>query len=75
VKNPVFFCLFCYFRITESNDEESLFTINIEELSPLDLLMNNRRSELEIMFEVKLREKYIVDNSTVVPLFIWPLSL
>jgi hypothetical protein len=49
--------------------------INIEELSPLDLLMNNRRSELEIMFEVKLREKYIVDNSTVVPLFIWPLSL
>ena len=61
--------------MTERDDEESLFTINIEELSPLDLLMNNRRSELEIMFEVKLREKYIVNNSTVVPLFIWPLSL
>ncbi|XP_052084992.1 uncharacterized protein LOC127722164 isoform X1 [Mytilus californianus] len=39
------------FWMSERDDDDGMFTINIEELSPLDLLMNDRRSELELMFE------------------------
>ncbi|KAJ8311741.1 hypothetical protein KUTeg_011096 [Tegillarca granosa] len=37
--------------LPDMDDEEGLYRINIEELSPLDILMNDRRNELELMFE------------------------
>ncbi|VDI29113.1 E3 ubiquitin-protein ligase Praja2 [Mytilus galloprovincialis] len=42
---------FNFWMSDREDEDDSMFTINIEELSPLDLLMNDRRSELELMFE------------------------